>query len=304
MATTTFTNGVTLSDADWFNDVDRVVYDILNDPADLAAMVATLGATNWTITGTLRVDGNTNLNAGTVSAPGLYLESETGTGLYRIGANNHGYSVSGVKVLDIASTGLSVTGAVSATGKVTGTSAGGDYAIRAVRSAGDTVAFLPQLAGSGSTLLSLNSAESDYEPLAIWAENLSVHARTGVGTVSQVGLFSSTGLAVTGTISATERINANAADYQIGIYDGVGEPWYLRQNNDILTVHRNATGDIATFSSTGLAVTGVIEGAEQTAPAAPAANGYRIFAEDNGSGKTRLMVRFATGASQQIAIEP
>jgi hypothetical protein len=47
-----------------------------------------------------------------------------------------------------------------------------------------------------------------------------------------------------------------------------------------------------------------IEGGEGTAPAAPAANGFRIFAEDNGAGKTRLMVQFATGAAQQLAIEP
>jgi hypothetical protein len=46
------------------------------------------------------------------------------------------------------------------------------------------------------------------------------------------------------------------------------------------------------------------KGSEMTAPSAPAANGYHIYAEDNGSGKTRLMVRFATGAAQQIAIEP
>jgi hypothetical protein len=43
---------------------------------------------------------------------------------------------------------------------------------------------------------------------------------------------------------------------------------------------------------------------EQTAPTSPAANGVRIYAEDNGSGKTRLMALFATGAAQQIAIEP
>jgi hypothetical protein len=47
-----------------------------------------------------------------------------------------------------------------------------------------------------------------------------------------------------------------------------------------------------------------IETKEMTAPAAPAANGVRIYAEDNGSGKTRLMAIFATGAAQQIAIEP
>ena len=43
---------------------------------------------------------------------------------------------------------------------------------------------------------------------------------------------------------------------------------------------------------------------EMTAPAAPAANGVRIYAVDNGSGKTQLMALFATGAAQQIAIEP
>ena len=43
---------------------------------------------------------------------------------------------------------------------------------------------------------------------------------------------------------------------------------------------------------------------EMTAPAAPAANIVSLYAEDNGSGKTRLMARFATGAAVQIAIEP
>jgi hypothetical protein len=50
--------------------------------------------------------------------------------------------------------------------------------------------------------------------------------------------------------------------------------------------------------------TGYIQTSEMTAPAAPAANGVRIFAEDDGAGKTRLMALFATGAAVQIAIEP
>jgi len=70
-------------------------------------------------------------------------------------------------------------------------------------------------------------------------------------------------------------------------------------------------GQTTNPSSYKLAVTGnvgvtdgYIAGEEQTAPAAPAANGYRIFAQDNGAGKTQLMVIFATGDAQQIAIEP
>ena len=53
-----------------------------------------------------------------------------------------------------------------------------------------------------------------------------------------------------------------------------------------------------------LIAAGFIQGNEMTAPAAGAANSYRLFAEDDGGGKTRLMAIFATGAAQQIAIEP
>jgi hypothetical protein len=38
--------------------------------------------------------------------------------------------------------------------------------------------------------------------------------------------------------------------------------------------------------------------------AVPGANRVRIYAKDNGAGKTILVARFATGAVQQIAIEP
>jgi len=41
-----------------------------------------------------------------------------------------------------------------------------------------------------------------------------------------------------------------------------------------------------------------------SAPAAPAANGVRIFAKDDGGGKTQLCARFATGAEQCFATEP
>lgn len=43
---------------------------------------------------------------------------------------------------------------------------------------------------------------------------------------------------------------------------------------------------------------------EQSSAPSGIANYAKIYAEDNGSGKTRLMVVFGTGAPQQIAIEP
>jgi hypothetical protein len=47
-----------------------------------------------------------------------------------------------------------------------------------------------------------------------------------------------------------------------------------------------------------------IEMTEVTAPGAGATNSARLFARDNGSGKTQLCVRFATGAIAVLATEP
>lgn len=43
---------------------------------------------------------------------------------------------------------------------------------------------------------------------------------------------------------------------------------------------------------------------EVTTPAAPGGNHARIFARDNGSGKTQLCVIFPTGAVQVLATQP
>jgi hypothetical protein len=86
--------------------------------------------------------------------------------------------------------------------------------------------------------------------------------------------------------------------YALGILsDGV-----LIQNPDT-KLARTAAGIIG-INVTGAGAGGAIELREMTAPSAPPANGARLFVEDDGAGKTRLMVRFASGASQQIAIEP
>ncbi len=56
-----------------------------------------------------------NFGNGTVSAPSIAFASDTNTGLYRIGTDNLGVACNGAKVLDIATTGLTITGALTAT---------------------------------------------------------------------------------------------------------------------------------------------------------------------------------------------
>ena len=61
MSDTTFVNAVTLTDADWFNDVNRLHYTIFGDPANAAAALTSLGgvsASAASITGTLELTGD------------------------------------------------------------------------------------------------------------------------------------------------------------------------------------------------------------------------------------------------------
>ncbi len=66
MASTSFTNGVSLTDADWFDDVDRVVYDILGDPADAAAAYTAIKqAASDTATGAIEIATQAEQETGT-----------------------------------------------------------------------------------------------------------------------------------------------------------------------------------------------------------------------------------------------
>lgn len=82
----------------------------------------------------------------------------------------------------------------------------------------------------------------------------------------------------------------------------------LRYNFTSTAIQPQATNSydlgITTRLWRNLFLGGYQEITEMTAPAAPAADKVRIYAQDNGAGKTQLMALFATGAAQQIAIEP
>jgi hypothetical protein len=91
------------------------------------------------------------------------------------------------------------------------------------------------------------------------------------------------------------NIISTAAHYQILSYGATGIT--LQPFNGAVTLSPLAASGVRITSSH-------LELDEVTSPAAPAANKARLFIEDNGSGKTRLMVRFPSGATQQISIEP
>lgn len=99
---------------------------------------------------------------------------------------------------------------------------------------------------------------------------------------------------------------------------GAGRSWYFSHDPDTSKLHIGQAADssdwvqdssgnigIGVSPSTRLDIdAGAMEFAEMTAPAAGAANTARLFARDNGSGKTQLCVRFNSGAIQVLATEP
>ncbi len=259
---------------------------------------------------TLSATGVTSLAAGAVGAPGLYLAGDTTTGLYRIGSNNYGFAVSGSKVLDLASTGLAVTGKVSATGELISTgalSAGGASRITLEQQSAGTSRILAWGSDATTTgILSLGVVESDGG---------------GVGGIASI---SSTGLAVTGAISATTGMSLVSASGDIwsdikgdgtnlaGIrfFDGATERHRLYNNGSTGLLLRNelVSTTLATFTTfsqfnTVVWFSNYQELTSISTPGSATAGTVRLYA-DTSAGKIRLMAIFPSGAAQLIATEP
>jgi hypothetical protein len=49
---------------------------------------------------------------------------------------------------------------------------------------------------------------------------------------------------------------------------------------------------------------GALQFTEMSAPSAPGANNVIFYAEDNGSGKTRVMAKYSDGSTSQVTIQP
>ena len=161
----------------------------------------------WTLSDTDALNGV----SGSVGAPSLTLNGETTSGLYRIGSNNHGYAISGAKVLDISSAGLGVTGTLIATGRVTS-----EEYLSVSKSTGANEVILGTNSGSSYSRIFMrgNGAQINWE---IGANDhvgsaLEFTPSTAAGgstyTTPVVTVFT-TGLSVTGTLSATSTFNAD-----------------------------------------------------------------------------------------------
>lgn len=176
------------------------------------------------------------------------------------------------------------------------TQSGTDYELRIVRDSGANGDALIQNVGTGD----IEFYTDDTLRLTIGTS-----AITSVLTLAVGGVQLSTdanGAIALGGVNVTPYIDFNS-------YNGTPNDYDVRFFVSGGTASTDGAGNLGIYAG-GVSLTGYIsvaiyiEGTEMSAPSAPAANGFRIFAQDNGAGKTQLMVIFASGAAQQLAIEP
>jgi|SRR5262245_15906405 len=161
-----------------------------------------------------------------------------------------------------------------------------------------------------------NANTNDITPLTVFSDDkVYVGGATndaGLVLRSAVGITMSNAVVITG---ASLTIGTNPATQgEIRLPNGAAVWGRNAANTADVRLFRISTGDVINlgFSSYPLVLAGssltlgpiYVEGAEITAPAAPIANGFRLYADDDGAGKTRLMVLFSSGAAQQLAIQP
>ncbi len=216
------------------NDLDSGLYYIGANNIGFSAggnKVLDIGTSGLGVTGSLSTSTYFLTGDGSVGAPAQSFISDTDCGTYRIGANNLGVAVAGAKVLDVATTGLAVTGLISATTSVAATT---------TVTAGTLV-----VAGNGAVGAPAFTFTNDLDSgiYYIGANNLGV-AVAGAKVLD----VATTGTTTTGTISTS----AGFLYTPTITVDGAGTPQTLNQYAGTVTM--TGIGDIVADASANVVI--------------------------------------------------
>lgn len=274
-----------------------------NTPISSSAMNSDLSdiATNG-LSNAVTKDGQTTITgpfkgaSGSVGLPMYSFAADTDSGMYRIGANNLGISVNATKILDIATTGLSVTGALAASTALT---------------VGTTAAITGQstltggfLSGDGTVLLPAWSFVSDPDSgvYRIGANNIGVAVNAakvldiGATGLNVVGSVSSNGTALVPQPQAAGMVNGTFVESHAG--NAVTFALKTKAGTDpsatdiVYFVFRNATaatGDYTTIQVT--AATSIVVSSGSTLGTVSSNVPFKVWiVAFNDAGTVRLAV--------------
>ena len=97
---------------------------------------------------------------------------------------------------------------------------------------------------------------------------------------------------------------AGWSDTRVQIAFRAGGNWNGTRHPSYMTFTTTPVGAITPLERLRINAAGDLEIREIAAPSAGEPNTCKIYAEDNGSGKTRLMALFSSGVPQQLALQP
>jgi hypothetical protein len=158
---------------------------------------------------------------------------------------------------------------------------------------GGTTRFAVIHKGSeGNTMIRLGYSDLFHTLLKDSGAGGLIVRRADVGDIVTLGSLGNATYGV--TVGNTARYGFNRATTVMGGGNGGADTWFGSPASGVIGSYQTST--------TNGAITELHE--RSTTVTNPGANKAWIWAEDNGAGKTRLMVRFSTGAAVQIAIEP
>jgi len=178
----------------------------------------------------------------------------------------------------------------------------GRGALFQARDADDVTGIFMSFVNASRPMITLEDNASSPDELAIDHPRGTGYLTFRTGGSERVRVTAAGMLTLGGVTSATPAIKNNSGVLQVRKADDSGYADLKAQ-----TIYCNNGFDAGFNNIENVGVinqTNYHQMAEVTAPSAPSANKARIWVEDNGAGKSRLMVRFATGAAIQLAIEP
>lgn len=234
--------------------------------------------------------GCTTSAAGSLSTALGYAASAGGTNTTALGTSTSAPSTGGTAVgksAAAATNGTAVGLSANASGSDQSTAVGATTTSAGVRST--AVGYAASSGGTDTTALGNSASAPSTNATAVGKSATVTGSGLAVGksaTASGTDLSTAIGTLAQATVTRATALGHTAtAGHDNAVALGYGVSSTAANQIEIGARH--------------------LEGVELGAdPAAPATDGFRLYAKDNGAGKTQLCVRFPTGAVQVIATEP